>query len=548
MDQIRQPKRKTSSPLLVLLSLAIGLNMSVSAQVAPGDLYGKATIGANPTLVNGNITNKSTGELYLGADIPAGSKINQLTLTGNYVGESGSKVYPSVTSNTYTPGSAGTGINGYLKISGIAKKSGGSTTVVFNTGDLLPSWNGTCIDLAEAANTGSDADAFTMAPTKATTSGLVASLLSRTSGALRIWYIANEPKISAQSTAAQSTCLGGSVFNALSVTVQQMDGSAPVSGAFTYQWYRNTANNNTEGTTISGASGTVPTTGIVSYTPANTTAGTTYYYCVITSAKSTCTTIADTSAVSGAIVVTPSVVPSVSIVANLGTTVCSNTSVTFTATPTNGGTPSYQWKKGGVNISGATAATYTYTPANGDKITCVMTSNATCAIPATTTSNELTMTVSATCAGTITTSCETVCEGAGSFTCTLSSYTGTITKWQYAFGPSYTAWVDINETTENLVIENLPQTAQIRAIVNGVNIANPVTITTQPKPVVSFTGATSICVGSTTTLSPATGGTWVSNNTSVATVTDAGVVTGVGQGSVTFTYTRGGCSSSITIP
>jgi hypothetical protein len=46
-----------------------------------------------------------------------------------------------------------------------------------------------------------------------------------------------------------------------------------------------------------------------------------------------------------------------------------------------------------------------------------------------------------------------------------------------------------------------------------------------------------VCVGGSITLSPATGGTWISSNNSIATVTNSGVVTGVSEGSVTFTFT-----------
>lgn len=47
-----------------------------------------------------------------------------------------------------------------------------------------------------------------------------------------------------------------------------------------------------------------------------------------------------------------------------------------------------------------------------------------------------------------------------------------------------------------------------------------------------------ICNGETFNLSPGSGGVWVSNNLSVATVTSAGLVTAVSTGSVSFTYTN----------
>lgn len=91
---------------------------------------------------------------------------------------------------------------------------------------------------------------------------------------------------------------------------------------------------------------------------------------------------------------TPAVTPSVSIASLSGISVCSGTSVTFTATPTNGGaSPSYQWKLNGGNV-GTNSNSYTNaTLANGDQVSVVMTSNAACASPTTATSNSITMTI-----------------------------------------------------------------------------------------------------------------------------------------------------------
>jgi len=80
----------------------------------------------------------------------------------------------------------------------------------------------------------------------------------------------------------------------------------------------------------------------------------------------------------------------------------------------------------------------------------------------------------------------------------------------------------------------------------GTYSSNTIALTVSTPTTVSITGASTICAGLTTTLSPTTGGTWTSNNPSVATVTNAGVVTGVAAGSATFTFTQssGACSST----
>ncbi|MGB4841253.1 MAG: Ig-like domain-containing protein [Saprospiraceae bacterium] len=92
-------------------------------------------------------------------------------------------------------------------------------------------------------------------------------------------------------------------------------------------------------------------------------------------------------------------------------------------------------------------------------------------------------------------------------------------------------------------------TKTVRFTETASTCTNDTTITITPSPVVSITGANSICVGFTTQLSPNSGGTWASSNLSVASVSNTGLVTGLSVGSATFTFTlTGSCSSLPTAP
>ena len=103
------------------------------------------------------------------------------------------------------------------------------------------------------------------------------------------------------------------------------------------------------------------------------------------------------SSVSNAITIVrqTNVAPTVSIVITNGSNPgCPGQPVTFTATPTNGGTaPAYQWKVNGVIQSGATTNTFTTsTLTNGNIVTAVLISNLPCASPTTANSNAITYT------------------------------------------------------------------------------------------------------------------------------------------------------------
>jgi gliding motility-associated-like protein len=114
--------------------------------------------------------------------------------------------------------------------------------------------------------------------------------------------------------------------------------------------------------------------------------------CIVTSNAVCPTTPTGTSNSIGVIVNTP-VSPSVSITAS-GNNICSGTSVTFTATPINGGSaPIYQWQVNGVNAGTNSNTFSSNTLANNDVVSCQLTSNAKCAVPVAVPSNTLTIAV-----------------------------------------------------------------------------------------------------------------------------------------------------------
>jgi hypothetical protein len=177
------------------------------------------------------------------------------------------------------------------------------------------------------------------------------------------------------STAGESLCKNA-VSTVLSVSASTGGGTIS-----TYQWYSNTANSNSGGTLVA-TNNTSSTTD--TYSPVTSTAGTLYYYCVVSN-TSGCTA---TSNVSGAIVVSNSGGPNITTQPSTATqTYCLNGVATALTVAATGGS-GYEWYSSpnsdgssSTLIAGAIAASYVpLTTSTGTLYYYCSVSNGTCAL------------------------------------------------------------------------------------------------------------------------------------------------------------------------
>ena len=174
-------------------------------------------------------------------------------------------------------------------------------------------------------------------------------------------------------TTTPTACAGADVTF---ISTANNQGNAPI-----YQWKKNGINvgtNSSTYTTNTIVNGDVISLSMTSNLPC------------VTTPTVTSNTIA--------MVVTPSVLPGIAI--SGVTTVTQNQFTMLTASATNAGTaPGYQWQDstnqhGWQNISNAINSTINYLPTlTGNKIRCILNSNAVCAVPASAVSSPLTFTV-----------------------------------------------------------------------------------------------------------------------------------------------------------
>lgn len=279
----------------------------------------------------------------------------------------------------------------------------------------------------------------------------------------------------------------------------------------------------------------VANTGTIAATiPCGTPTGTAYRIRVISSSPAV---IGSDNGVN--ITINAVVIPSVSVTAVPSGAICAGTSVTFTASPTNGGTtPAYQWQINGTNVGGATSATFTSTALNnGDIVTVVMTSNAACASPAAATSSGITMTVNPVVVPSvsITSTGSTICAGDPvTFTGTPTNGGTTPTyQWQIngtnvggATSSTFNTSSLANGDNVTLIMTSnaacaSPATATSNTITITVSAAVPASVS------ITSSGAT-ICAGDpvTFTAAPTNGGTtptyqWQVNGSNVGGATSS---------------------------
>ena len=305
---------------------------------------------------------------------------------------------------------------------------------------------------------------------------------------------------------SNTVCLGTGVTFTATPTY---GGTAPA-----YQW-------NVNGSLVPGA-----TNATYAYVPVNND----FVTCTVTS-NATCVTNNPATSNSITITVNPILPVSVSIVPS-ATQVCAGTSVTCTATPSNGGTtPLYQWKVNGNIVAGATNATYAFIPSDGNSVTCLMTSGATCTTGNPATSNTVTMTVNPLLPASVAidASANPVCAGT-SVTCTATpSNGGTAPAYQwkvngtniagatnatYAFIPSDGNSVTCQLTSSETCSTGNPATSNTVAMTVSPLLPVGISIAPSANPVVAGTAVTFTATGVNGGISPAY--QWNVNGTNIS--------------------------------
>lgn len=342
----------------------------------------------------------------------------------------------------------------------------------------------------------------------------------------RIRVISSSPALVAPNNGTDLTISAGTTVPVVTITVSPNDTicagtpvtftATPVNGGTnpTYQWYKGT-------TQVGTNSPTYTDNGIVNNNVIS----------VVMISNESCTTVPTDTSNFITMTVNTAVTPVVTIAANPGNTICPGTSVTFTATPTSGGTPQpdYSWYLNNTLV-GTNSTTYTNPSlGNNDVIYAIMTTHALCPATPTDTSNMITMSVTTNVTPVVTISVspnDTVCAGtAVTFTATPTNG-GTNPDYQWyrnnvLVGTNSSTYTNSALTNNDAIY--VIMTSHANCVAVPTDTSNIITMTIKPSVTpsvsISISPNDTICAGTsvTFTANPSNGGTyeWFNGSTSL---------------------------------
>ncbi|MBI2259182.1 MAG: hypothetical protein HYU67_09835, partial [Flavobacteriia bacterium] len=254
------------------------------------------------------------------------------------------------------------------------------TTVQFNSFVNNGGTNPTYSWFVNGVNTGVTTDNF-ITSTLNNNDVISCSIISNENCAISIPVVSNDLNMSVQSVLVPAISISSNDFdNIICVGSSLTFTASPINGGSNpqYTWMLNGNSVGSTGSTYTNSS--LNNGDIVS--------------CQMLSNDNCLSTI---NAISNEITISvvATLTPTISITSNVNdNTICTGSSMTFTAVVNNGGSnPSYQWKVNGINV-GINSNSYSSSSLNnGDIVTCVLFSNDPCASPTIATSNSFTVIV-----------------------------------------------------------------------------------------------------------------------------------------------------------
>lgn len=287
----------------------------------------------------------------------------------------------------------------------------------------------------------------------------------------------------------------------------------------TIKWYQNATNSTTGGTVVSTTlvNTALSATGNTSYQPATTSAGTSYYYCVITwNGTGTCNTSGSLTSGTVAVIVnpTPDAISGTN-TACVGTTLSLSNGVaggTWSSSNITAATVSSTGTVYGVNV-GSAIISYSIGTCRAFKTISVVNTP-----PAITGNN-------------------TICEGA------TTTFNNSTPGGTWSVDNAAVAAIDAAMPV-NITGLSAGTTTITYAITPTCYATRPLTVNVTPG---AITGPATACQGTTVSLGNATGGgTWSSSTTARATIDAAtGVLSAVTAGTTAISYTIGSCKSGL---